>query len=185
MTRQGIELVYSPNQYYYIKDGRKVYLYSRYPTFSINYAKALKNVLNTTTSYNKLEFDMHQTLDLGPLSQLSYRVGTGFFFNSTNLNFTDYNYLKRGNMPEGWNDDIGGTFQLLRSHQYRHIEKYIRAHIKYDAPLLLVPTISHLKYSTRRLLSRTSCMDFVIIIVIIRIVECRLNCNVQTDIVCN
>ena len=145
-----IELVYSPNQYYYIKDGRKVYLYSRYPTFSINYAKALKNVLNTTTSYNKLEFDMHQTLDLGPLSQLSYRVGTGFFFNSTNLNFTEYNYLKRGNMPEGWNDDIGGTFQLLRSHQYRHIEKYIRANLKFDAPLILVPTLLRgVKYITK------------------------------------
>lgn len=145
-----IELVYSPNQYYYMKDGRKVYLYSRYPTFSLNYAKALKNVFNTTTSYNKLEFDMHQTLDLGPLSQLSYRVGTGFFFNSTNLNFTEYNYLKRGNMPEGWNDDIGGTFQLLRSYQYRHMEKYIRANLKYDAPLILVPTLLRgVKYITK------------------------------------
>ena len=145
-----VELVYSPNQYYYMKEGRKVYLYSRYPTFSLNWAKALKNVLNTTTSYNKLEFDMHQTLDLGPLSQLSYRAGAGFFFNSTNLNFTEYNYLKRNNMPEGWNDDIGGTFQLLRSHQYRHIEKYIRANVKYDAPLLLVPTLLRgVKYITK------------------------------------
>ena len=87
-----LELVYTPNQYYYIKDGRKVYLYSRYPTFSVNYSKALKNVLNTTTNYNKIEFDMHQIVNLGPLSQLSYRVGTGFFFNSTNLYFTEYNY---------------------------------------------------------------------------------------------
>ncbi len=136
-----IELIYTPRQYYYIRDGRKVYLYSRYPTFTLNYAKALKNVFNTTTSYNKIEFDMHQQLNLGPLSQLSYRVGTGFFFNSTNLFFTEYNYLKRGNMPAGWDDDIGGAFQLLRSYQYRHIEKYIRANIKFDAPLLLVPTL--------------------------------------------
>jgi hypothetical protein len=53
-------------------------------------------------------------------------------------------------LPHGWDDDIGGTFNLLSSVKYHVIDKYLRANIQYDAPLLLVPTLLRkVKYITK------------------------------------
>lgn len=136
-----IEFTYTPHQYYYYNGNSKQYLYSRFPTFSLNYAKAIKGVLNSTTSFNRVEFDVQQNLKIGPMRELSYRVGFGAFFDYNDLFFAEFNNLKRNNLPAGWDDDIGGTFQLLTSFKYNEIDKYLRANVKFDAPLLLVPSI--------------------------------------------
>ena len=58
--------------------------------------------------------------------------------------------MKRNILPEGWEDDIGGSFHLLNAVQYNEIDKYLRANVKYDAPLLLVPTLlRNVKYITK------------------------------------
>lgn len=145
-----IEISYTPHQYYYYNGERKVYLYSRYPTFTVNYAKAIENVFNSTTAYNRLEFDMSHKVDTGPMHTLYYRVGAGMFFNYTDLFFAEFNYFRKNNLPAGWDDDIGGAFQLLRRGHYNEVDKYLRANIRYDAPLLLVPSIfKNVKYITR------------------------------------
>jgi len=145
-----IELTYTPHQYYYYNGERKVYLYSRYPTFTLNFAKAIKGVLNSTTEYNRIEFDMHQGVDIGPMHKFYYRAGAGAFFNYSDLFFAEFNNLRRNNLPAEWDDDIGGAFQLLTRFKYNEIDKYLRFNARYDAPLLLVPSIFRkVKYITR------------------------------------
>ena len=136
-----IELTYTPHQYYRYNGHRKEYLYSRFPTFTINYAKAIKGVLNSTTGYNRIEFDMNQQSDIGPMHRLFYRIGAGAFINYTDLFFAEFNFLRKNNLPSGWDDDIGGAFQLLSRHKYNEIDKYLRANVRYDAPILLLSSI--------------------------------------------
>ena len=38
----------------------------------------------------------------------------------------------------GWSDDIGGVFQLLDGRWYNSSRKYIRGHLTYEAPFLLL-----------------------------------------------
>jgi hypothetical protein len=129
---------------------RKVYLYSRYPTFTINFAHSFKNILRSTTKFNKVEFDMQHRLKVGPMHALHYRVGFGLFYDYSDLHFAEFNNLRRNNLPEGWHDDIGGTFHLLTTVKYNEIDKYLRANIKYDAPLILVPSLFRkVKYITK------------------------------------
>lgn len=145
-----VEFQYTPHQYYYLDGNRKVYLYSRYPTFTLNFAHAIKGVFSSTTKYNKVEFDMQQKLYVGPMHTLHYRVGFGVFFDYKHLYFAQFNNLKRNILPEGWDDDIGGSFHLLNSVRYNEFDKYLRANVKYDAPLLLLPTLlKRVKYITR------------------------------------
>lgn len=136
-----LQLDWTPNQYYYMNGNRKVALYSKYPTFCLNWAYAIKGVLNSTTTYHRIEFDMQHKIKLGLMETLCYRFGIGGFINYTDLYFADFKNFQRNNLPVGWDDEIGGTFQLLSSFKYNEINKYIRGHIKYDAPFLLVPTI--------------------------------------------
>ncbi len=145
-----VELMYTPGQYYYMDGNRKVYLYSRYPTFTLNYATALRGVMNSSFKYNKLEFDIQQKLQVGPMHTFNYRIGFGLYYDYNNLYFSEFNNLRRNHLPQGWNDDVGGTFHLLPPARYNEIDKYIRASLKYDAPLFLVPTLfKRVKYITK------------------------------------
>ncbi|MBE6224763.1 MAG: hypothetical protein E7122_06015 [Bacteroidales bacterium] len=145
-----LELQYTPKQYYYMNGERKVYLYSPCPTFTLNFAHSFKGVMGSTTRFNKVEFDMQQKLRVGPMHSLHYRVGFGLFYDYSDLYFAEFNNLKRNNLPEGWDDDIGGTFHLLSTVKYNEIDKYLRANIKYDAPLILVPSLFRkVKYITK------------------------------------
>lgn len=145
-----IELTYTPHQYYYYEGNRKIYLYSRFPTFTLNYAKAIEGVFNSTMAYNRLEFDMNQKVAVGPMHNLYYRVGAGGFFNYTDLFFAEFNYLRKNNLPAGWDDDIGGAFHLLNRYQYNEMERYLRLNLRYDAPFLLSSSIfRNVKYITK------------------------------------
>lgn len=136
-----LQLTWTPHQYYYMDGNRKVYLYSKYPTFSLNWAYAIKGVLNSTTTYHRIEFDMQHQIKLGLTKKISYRFGAGGFFNYSNLYFADFLNFQRNNLPEGWDDEIGGTFQLLSSNKYYGITRYVRGHIKFDAPFLIIPAL--------------------------------------------
>lgn len=145
-----IELTYTPHQYYYYNGERKVYLYSRYPTFSLNFAKAIKGVLNSTTEYNRIEFDMSHSVNAGPMHRFYYRVGAGLFYDYTDLFFAEFNNLRRNNLPAEWDDDIGGAFHLLTRFKYNEIDKYLRFNARYDAPMLLASSVlRNVKYITK------------------------------------
>lgn len=145
-----IELKFTPNQYYHYVGNRKEYLYSYAPTFTVNFAKAIKGVFNSTTGYNRLELDVSHKGSVGPMHTIFYRVGAGRFFNYTDFFFAEFNFLRKNNLPDGWTDDIGGAFQLLRRHQYYEMEKYLRVNLQYEAPILLVSSIlKKIKYINR------------------------------------
>ena len=81
---------------------------------------------------------------------LTYRAGLGIAFDYNYLYFAQFKNLRNNHLPHGWNDDIGGTFNLLSSVKYNEIDKYLRANVQYDAPLLLVPTLlKRVKFITK------------------------------------
>ena len=72
------------------------------------------------------------------MRNIYYRFGLGAFTNQEQLYFVDFANLARSNLPVGWNDDIGGVFQLLDGRWYNSSRKYVRAHFTYEAPFLLL-----------------------------------------------
>ena len=49
--------------------------------------------------------------------------------------FVDFANFARRNLPEGWNDDIGGTFQLLDGRWYNSSRQYWRGISLMSLPL--------------------------------------------------
>lgn len=132
-----IRLEWTPKQYYYMDGHRKVNLYSNYPTFSVDWERGIKGVFGSTGKYERIEFDMQQKFKFGGIRYLSYRAGCGAFTDQEDMYFVDFFNLRRNNLPDDWNDDIGGTFQLLDSRWYNWSNKYIRGHVTYETPFLL------------------------------------------------
>ena len=112
-----------------------------YPTFTLGYAHSIKGIFGSDVEFGRLEVDMQHQIEVGPMHSLTYRAGFGIAMDYNYLYFVQFKNLKDNHLPHGWDDDIGGTFNLLSSVKYHEIDKYLRANVQYDAPLLLVPTL--------------------------------------------
>ena len=133
-----IKLTYIPFQPYRYLGKRKEYLDTKSPIFSVEYAKGIKGVMNSNSSFDRFEIDMHQKISLFNLSFFSYRVGMGKFLNQKDEYFVRFNNFQRSNYPSTWNDNIGGVFNVLDSKWYYSSPEYFQIHALYDTPFFLL-----------------------------------------------
>ena len=133
----SIGFIYTPRQYYRMDGHRKEYLYSYFPTFSLNVAKAIPGVLGSTGNYCRVEADMHQSINLGLSRRLNYHLSGGFYAQQKSTYFAEFYYFTRRNFPESWNDQIGGVFNLLSGEWFNASDKYMQAHLMYESPFVL------------------------------------------------
>ncbi len=140
-----VRLEWTPGQYYYMNRRQKIYLKSRFPTFIADYERGVKGVFRSTGAYERVEFDMQHHIRTGPLSNLYYRVGAGMYTNQEETYFADFANFRKSNLPEGWNDEIGGVFQALDGEWYNASNYYVRGHVTYEAPFLVLRHL--LKYT--------------------------------------
>lgn len=133
-----ISLSWTPGQYYYMDGDRKVNLHSKYPRISVDWERGIGNVLRNSGTFERIEFDFQYNRELSPMRDIYFRLGWGKFTNQKELYFVDFANFTRNNLPVGWNDEIGGVFQLLDRRWYNSSREYVRAHVTYEAPFLLL-----------------------------------------------
>ncbi|WP_270769381.1 DUF5686 family protein [Bacteroides ovatus] len=141
-----IRIEWTPGLYYYMNGKRKINLHSLYPTFSVDYERGIKGVFKSTGEYERIEFDLQHQIRMGLMRNIYYRFGFGAFTNQDELYFVDFANFSRHNLPVGWNDEIGGVFQVLDSRWYNSSRRYVRGHFTYEAPFLI---LRHLMKYTR------------------------------------
>ncbi len=133
-----IGLTYTPRQYYWMDDYRKEYLHSHYPTFRIELARSIPDLLGCTGNYWRMEAGMNQTVRLGLSERLSYNLSGGLFFNQHNMYFADFSYFAKRYFPEPWGDRFGGIFHNLGGDWCNASDKYIQGHLMYESPFILL-----------------------------------------------
>lgn len=131
-------LEWTPGQYYYLQGNRKVNLFSHYPTLSLDWERGLDGVLGSHGNYSRAEVDISYKIPIHKYNKLFFRLGGGAFFSQKDTYFVDYNFFSHSNLPVGWNDEIGGVFQLLDSRWYNASNSYLRGHITYESPFFLL-----------------------------------------------
>ena len=133
-----IRIEWTPGMYYYMNGNRKMNVGSKMPTFIFDYERGMKGVLGSSDGHERFEFDMQQKIELNRIRTLAYRIGGGMFTKMDNVYFVDFVNFSRSNLPEGWNDEIGGTFQLLDRRWYNSSRQYWRGHMSYESPFILL-----------------------------------------------
>lgn len=117
------------------------------PIFSANYDRAIKGVMKTNTSYERIETNAEYIHRINRLQSMQMRFGGGFYtMKSRQAYFLNYENFQENNIPGGWNDDWSGEFELLRSDTYNTSDYYVRANFTYESPLLLLswlPLVGH------------------------------------------
>ena len=128
---------YTPRQYYWMDGYRKEYLYSYYPTISVEFARAIPGVGKSSGDYGRIEADIHQSIALGLSRKLNYHISGGIYLNPKSIYFADFRYFSRRQFPESWGDEFGGVFNQLRSFWFNASDKYVQGHIMYESPFIL------------------------------------------------
>ncbi|MCL1938790.1 MAG: DUF5686 family protein [Candidatus Azobacteroides sp.] len=129
-----IGLQWTPGQYYRINGKRKEYVGSSFPTFTLEYAKGIKNWFHSNSDYRRIEIDAQQRIPLGLMRSFQYYLGAGKFMQAKSIYFADFNHFQRRYIPQSWNDPIGGYFHLLRGDWYNAANAYIQVHCMYELP---------------------------------------------------
>lgn len=137
-----IRIEWTPGMYYYMNGRRKMNVGSSLPTFTADYERGIKGVFGSTGAHERWEFDVQQNLKLGSIRSVGYRIGGGMFTKQEDMYFVDFANFARRNLPEGWNDDIGGTFQLLDGRWYNSSRQYWRANVTYESPFILLKPLN-------------------------------------------
>lgn len=117
---------------------------NRGPIISIDWERSFKDILESNIDYERWEFDAQWKYRLPGLRILNLRGGYGFYTNKHENYFLDYANFRDNNLPEGWDDDWSGDFQLLDSRIYNESDYYLRGNISYESPLLFATWIPYL-----------------------------------------
>ena len=117
---------------------------NRGPLIAIDYERAIKGINKSNLEYERWEFDAQWKKKIPGLRLLNLRAGAGFYTNKKENLFVDYANFRDENLPEGWDDDWSGNFQLLRNRIYNMSDYYLRGNISYESPMLMATWIPYL-----------------------------------------
>ena len=131
-----VRFTWRPGMYYYMKEGQKINLGSKYPVFAWDVEQGMNGVLGSNSIYARSELDVQYKMGLRSGNLLYMRIGAGGYFYTKDVYFVDYSFLKQSNLPVERSEELGGVFQLLDSEWYNAANKYARAHLTYEAPFL-------------------------------------------------
>lgn len=129
-------LEWTPAQYYYCKEKRRIPLYSPAPTFLFCYERGYA-LGHGNTQYERFEGDIKYRLPLYAMRTLYFRAGGGAYTQRGKDCFIDYDYFNFSYMPANWNDELSSEFQLLSSRWYNESRYYLQFTATYESPMLL------------------------------------------------
>ncbi|MDO5664634.1 MAG: DUF5686 and carboxypeptidase regulatory-like domain-containing protein [Bacteroidia bacterium] len=138
-------LSYTPFYRYRVRNGRKWYEESKYPTFSIAYKKGF-NLFgnNPAPSYDRLSFSVSQNIKLSPFEEMDYMFSSGVFLSSKKLYFNDFKYFNNKRMlfsPSNFHR----SFNLLPA--YHSSQKWwMEGHLNFQSQYLLFKNLPFLQH---------------------------------------
>lgn len=129
--------------------GLKITPWRNGPLFSIDWERGLRGTLKmqkdyVDIDYERWEFDASWKCTLPGLRILNLRAGGGLYSRKKQNYFVDYSNFRDNNLPEGWNDEWSGDFQILRSSAYNSSDYYVRANASYESPMMVATWVPYL-----------------------------------------
>ncbi len=138
------QLDYTPRSRYRIRDSRKMYAGSKYPTISLGYRSSLSNFLGNNSRYDLLRLGIRQKIDYGFNNHFSYLVNAGRFLNNSHLYFEDFQHFNTKPTMLHFSS-TENSFRLLPFYQYSTGSQYAEAHINYQTNRLILKWLPVIK----------------------------------------
>ena len=122
----------------------KVLPWQKGPIFTFNWERGFKDIIASNISYERWESDVQWKHRMPGLRLLNLRAGYGTYSHREQNYFVDFDNFQETNLPDGWDDDWTGDFQLLNGSEFNRSNYYLRANASYESPLMLATWIPYL-----------------------------------------
>jgi hypothetical protein len=142
--RAAIQLDYTPRYYYRVRNGRKVYDHSAYPTFSLQYGKGFPVGSRRSSNFDKIEAGIRQQVKLNLFSTLNYTVNMGKFISTKEIYFPDYRHFDANELYVTAHS-LANSFVLLDNYSYSTNKQWVDAHLTYTSDYLLIKHLPFLQ----------------------------------------
>jgi hypothetical protein len=150
-----ISLIYKPGQRYIQFPDSKVSMGSRYPTFSLSYAKGIFEIGGSDVDFDKWSFDIYDDKNLKLLGLMKYKFTIGGFLNSKLVPIQDYKHFDASTV-KSTNTYVNG-FQLMGSYVNSNTAPlYVETHIEHHFNGLITNKIPFLKKLNWNLVAGTN-----------------------------
>jgi len=140
-------LDYTPHNRYRIRDNRKMYAGSKYPTFTLGYKSAFDWLSGNDARFDMIRLGIRQKIDYGFDSHFSYQAGAGTFLNSSRLYFEDFQHFNT-QYTEFLFNTTENSFRLLPFYQYSTGKRYAEAHLNFQTYKLILKQLPLIKKTT-------------------------------------
>ncbi|MGE0089734.1 MAG: DUF5686 and carboxypeptidase regulatory-like domain-containing protein [Bacteroidales bacterium] len=144
-----IRVSYTPEYYYRINDGVKRNLYSRYPTFGLNYRKGINNLFGSDINFDQLEITVRQRKNIRRIGALNYKIAAGSFINSEKMYFADYKHFGT-NTPFLIGTSEESLFRLINYYEYSTNKNYLEGHFWLENDRILLKRLPILNKTLMR-----------------------------------
>ena len=123
--------------------GIKIMPWQGGPIFTFDWERGFKNIFSSNISYERWESDIQWKHRMHSLRILNLRAGYGTYSHRQQNYFVDFENFRDTNLPDGWDDDWSGDFQLLNGSEFNRSNYYIRANASYESPLMFATWIPY------------------------------------------
>ena len=89
---------YRPGTKYVQLPERKINLGSKYPMFTLSYAKGINGVLGSDVDYDRWKFSVKDDINVRLAGMFDYNISVGGFFNNRRLEIPDYQHFNGNRM---------------------------------------------------------------------------------------
>jgi hypothetical protein len=139
LAQYGLRVQYTPEYYFRMREGRKHYVRSRFPTFALEYRQGLASSYLGGGSYSgfqQLEASVEQRLRLGFFNRFHYQLTAGRFFNQNPFNYVDYKHFAVSGYVT--TKSFETSYALLPYYRFAAKDYWGQAFLNYNSDYLLL-----------------------------------------------
>lgn len=129
-----VELSYTPLHHYMLRNGRKVMLHSKYPTFVLG-AEHGASLFASSSDYLLLEGGISKRSGFTFQPALSWAVNAGLFLRNNNMHFSRFKHFAGSAAPLVVGNGMGSLY-LVDDYEMSTARNYLKADLLYSTPWL-------------------------------------------------
>lgn len=137
-------LEYTPQYRYMIRNHSKMYVNSKFPTFSLAYKGAYSGIMGSDSRFDLLKLGIRQNLKIGIDDHLNYVVNAGHFLNSSKVYFEDFQHFNMQSKTFLFSPE-GNSFRLLPFYEYATPKSFLEIHTGFQSRKLVLKQLPLLR----------------------------------------
>ncbi len=139
-----VELTYTPQQRYRVRNNIKYPANSKFPTFKLLFEKGFNSFIGSNVDFDFVSFSVNQNLNVGFDDYLSYSMEAGKFLNKKTLYASDFKFFKSNNQELLFSNTLN-QFYLTNYYELSSQKQYVEGHASLNMDKFLIKRLPFIK----------------------------------------